>query len=85
MISFDIRGGRKEAYRFLNALKLARLAVSLGGTTTLAEHPSTMTHSDLDAKTKIELGINEKMVRLSIGVEYYADIIDDLDQAMNHV
>ena len=85
MISFDLRGGRKEAFRFLNSLKLARLAVSLGGTTTLAEHPSTMTHSDLDQKTKNDLGINENMVRLSIGVEYYADIIDDLEQAMSHV
>ncbi len=85
MISFDIRGGRKEAFRFLNSLKLSRLAVSLGGTTTLAEHPSTMTHSDLDQKTKNDLGINENMVRLSIGVEYYADIIDDLEQAMSHV
>ena len=85
MISFDLRGGRKETFRFLNSLKLARLAVSLGGTTTLAEHPSTMTHSDLDQKTKKDLGINENMVRLSIGVEYYADIIDDLEQAMSHV
>lgn len=84
MISFDIRGQRKEAFRFLNALKLVQLAVSLGGTTSHAEHPSTMTHSDLDTKTKTQLGISEKMIRLSIGVEYYADIIDDLEQAMDH-
>ena len=85
MISFDIRGGRREAFRFLNALKLVRLAVSLGGTKTLAEHPSTMTHSDLEAATKRELGVTESMVRLSIGVEYYADIIDDMRRAMDAV
>jgi methionine-gamma-lyase len=85
MVSFDIRGGRRQAFHFLNSLKLARLAVSLGGTKTLAEHPSTMTHSDLDVSTKRALGITEKMVRLSVGVEYYADIIDDLEQAMDQV
>jgi len=47
MISFDIRGGEAEAFRFLNALKLIKLAVSLGGTESLAEHPDTMTHSDI--------------------------------------
>lgn len=85
MVSFDIRGGRKEAFKFLNGLKLARLAVSLGGMQTLAEHTSTMTHSDLDAATKLESGITEKMIRLSIGTEYYADILDDLKQAMDGV
>jgi methionine-gamma-lyase len=85
MISFEIRGGRKEAFKFLNRLKLVRLAVSLGGMQTLAEHVSTMTHSDLDAATKLESGITEKMIRLSIGAEYYADIIDDLKQAMDGV
>ncbi len=85
MISFDIKDGRREAFQFLNALKLAHLAVSLGGMQTLAEHPSTMTHSDLEQREKSELGITEKMIRLSIGVEYYADILDDLNQAMNKV
>lgn len=85
MVSFDIRGGIKQAFRFLNSLKLARLAVSLGGTTTLVEHPSTMTHSDLNEETKKELGITEKMIRISVGVEYYADIIDDLEQSMKNV
>ena len=85
MVSFDIHGGKREAFRFLNSLKLIRLAVSLGGVTTLAEHPSSMTHSDLKDSTKKDLGITEKMIRISVGVEYYTDIIDDLEQAMKKV
>lgn len=85
MISFDIDGCEKDAFRFLNALRLVKLAVSLGGTESLAEHPSTMTHADVDADTKQELGISEKMIRLSIGVENDADIIADLKQALDHV
>ncbi len=85
MLSFDLRGGEREAFRFLNALKLVRLAVSLGGTKTLAEHPATMTHSDLDSGTKSMLGVSDRMIRMSIGVEYYADIISDLEQAMRRV
>lgn len=52
MISFDIKGGEKEAFKFLNELKLIKLAVSLGSTESLAEHPATMTHSDVDDKLK---------------------------------
>lgn len=82
MISFDVKGGEKEAFRFLNALKLIKLAVSLGSTESLAEHPATMTHSDVDAELKKEFSITEKMIRLSIGVENYEDIIYDLRQAL---
>ena len=82
MISFDIKGGEKEAFKFLNELKLIKLAVSLGSTESLAEHPATMTHSDVDDKLKKELSITEKMIRLSIGVENYEDIIFDIEQAL---
>lgn len=82
MISFDIKGGEKEAFAFLNKLRLIKLAVSLGSTESLAEHPATMTHVDVDAATKRNLNITEKMIRLSIGVEYYEDLIDDIDQAL---
>ncbi len=85
MISFDIRGGEKEAFIFLNSLKLIKLAVSLGGTESLAEHPASMTHSDVDAQLKMELSISGKMVRLSIGVENYEDIIYDLSQSFDAV
>lgn len=85
MISFDVVGGEKEAFQFLNALKLIKLAVSLGSTESLAEHPATMTHSDVEENHRKELSITEKMVRLSIGVENFSDIIWDIDQALNAI
>jgi methionine-gamma-lyase len=85
MLSFDIRGGEKEAFTFLNALKLIKLAVSLGSTESLAEHPATMTHVDIEEGHRHALGITEKMIRLSVGVEHYEDIIWDLEQAFKHV
>lgn len=85
MISFDIKGSEQEAFKFLNSLKLIKLAVSLGSTESLAEHPATMTHVDVDTKLRRELSITEKMIRLSIGVENYEDIIYDIDQALSKV
>ncbi|MFN3331612.1 MAG: cystathionine gamma-synthase family protein [Caldilinea sp.] len=82
IISFELVGGEAEAFRFLNELQLFHLAVSLGGTESLAEHPATMTHSDVDPEERIEMGITEKMVRLSIGVEHPEDLIADLEQAL---
>lgn len=82
MLSFDIRGGEAEAFQFLNSLKLIKLAVSLGGTESLAEHPATMTHVDVEPAHKEELSITGKLIRLSIGVEYYKDIIWDIEQAL---
>ncbi len=85
MISFNIRGGKKEAFRFLNHLKLIKLAVSLGSTESLAEHPATMTHSDVPPEEQRRMGISEKMIRLSIGVEHPEDLIADLEQALQAV
>jgi methionine-gamma-lyase len=85
MISFDVKGGEKEAFIFLNSLKHIKLAVSLGGTESLAEHPATMTHSDMDPADKEALKVTEKMIRLSIGVENYEDIIYDIEQALNQI
>jgi len=82
MISFDIKGGEKEAFAFLDNLQLIRLAVSLGGTESLAEHPQTMTHADVSPEDKIAMNITEKLVRLSIGVENYEDLIADVRQAL---
>lgn len=85
MLSFDIRGGEKEAFQFLNHLRHIKLAVSLGGTESLAEHPATMTHSDVPAEERAELHISDKLVRLSIGIEHFRDIISDIEQAMEKV
>ncbi len=83
MISFDVKGTEKDAFKFLNSLKLIKLAVSLGSTESLAEHPATMTHSDVDLTLRKALSITEKMVRLSIGVENFEDIIYDISQALD--
>jgi methionine-gamma-lyase len=82
MISFDIRGGEKEAFHFLNSLRLFKLAVSLGGTESLAEHPATMTHCDVDPDARECMGITGSMVRLSIGVEHPDDLVWDIGQAL---
>lgn len=85
MIAFDIDGGEKEAFDFLDSLKLFKLAVSLGSTESLAEHPGTMTHADIPPEDQREYGISERMVRLSIGVEHPQDLINDIDQALQQV
>ena len=82
MISFDVKGHEKDAFTFLNSLKLIKLAVSLGSTESLAEHPATMTHVDVDIELREKLSITEKMIRLSVGVEHYEDIIFDINQAL---
>lgn len=82
VISFDVRGGEPVAFRVLNALRLVRLAVSLGGTESLAEHPATMTHADIPPELQRRMGITPGMIRLSVGVEHFEDIIADLRQAM---
>lgn len=85
MISFDIVGGEEQAFKFLDSLKLIKLAVSLGGTESLAEHPQTMTHADVPFEEKERMYITEKLVRLSIGVEYCEDIIADISKALDKV
>ena len=82
MVSFDIHGGEREAFQFLNNLKLIKLAVSLGSTESLAQHPATMTHVGVDSDIKEKLGVTEKLVRLSIGVEYHEDLIWDIQTAL---
>lgn len=82
MISFEIDGGEPAAFRFLNALRLVHLAVSLGSTESLAEHPATMTHCDVPLAVRQRLGISPGLVRLSVGVEAAEDLIADLEQAL---
>ena len=81
LIAFDVKGGEEAAFRFLNSLKLVKLAVSLGGTESLAEHPGSMTHADVPPEEQARMGITPGLVRLSVGVEHYEDLIADLDQA----
>ncbi|HEV7229300.1 cystathionine gamma-synthase family protein [Brevundimonas sp.] len=85
--TFSIRlaGGEAEAFRFLNALRLFKLAVSLGGTESLASHPSSTTHSDYSPEAKARCGIGDDLVRLSVGIENVDDLFADLSQALTHL
>ena len=83
--SLYLKGGEKESFAFLDALKIAHLAVSLGGTETLASAPAAMTHLSVPPERKAALGITDNLVRISIGVEDPDDLIADFDQALEAV
>ncbi|HEY1605424.1 MAG TPA: cystathionine gamma-synthase family protein [Allosphingosinicella sp.] len=83
--SLYLKGGEREAFAFLDALKIAHLAVSLGGTETLASAPAAMTHLSVPDERKHALGITPNLVRVSIGVEDADDLIADFDQALASV
>lgn len=83
MIAFDIKGGEAEAFQFLNHLRMIKLAVSLGGTESLIQHPQTMTHCSLPQDLAQAMHITPKLIRLSVGVEHPDDIIADLKQALD--
>jgi methionine-gamma-lyase len=86
MLAFEIKdAGEAETFRFLNAVRLIKLAVSLGGTESLIEHPASMTHADVPRQEQIGLGITPGLVRLSIGIEHPEDLIADLAFALSRV
>ena len=81
MISFEIKGGEKEAVTLLESLQLFTLAESLGGVESLIEHPALMTHASITARERAEAGISDSLVRVSIGCEDKRDLMADLEQA----
>ncbi len=83
--SVFIKGGEVESFKFLDSLKIAKLAVSLGGTETLASHPAAMTHLSVPQERKDRLGITDNLVRISIGIEDPDDLIADFEQALAEV
>ena len=83
--SLYLKGGEKESFAFLDALKIAKLAVSLGGTETLASHPAGMTHLSVPDARKQALGITDNLVRISVGVEDADDLIADFTQALEAI
>ena len=82
MLSIKVKGGEKEAFTFLNNLKLIKLAVSLGSTESLIQHPASMTHAGMEADAKNALGITNNLVRLSVGIENSDDLIKDIENAL---
>jgi methionine-gamma-lyase len=83
--SLYLKGGEKEAFAFLDNLTIANLAVSLGGTETLASAPAAMTHLSVPEERKTQLDITDNLVRISIGVEDADDLIADFANALNAV
>ncbi|MBP1969756.1 methionine-gamma-lyase [Virgibacillus natechei] len=83
LISFEIHGGKVEAQQFLNKLSFLKIAVSLGDAETLIQHPASMTHAVVPEEARQEMRITDELIRLSVGLEAWEDIWEDLDQALN--
>ena len=85
MLSIDLRGGKKAAFEFLRNLRIARNAVSLGGVETLVCHPKTTTHSGFTEEEFAAAGVTDGLVRISIGIEDWRDLMTDFEQALEFV
>jgi O-succinylhomoserine (thiol)-lyase len=85
MLSFDIRGGKAAAFRFIEALTIFAFAESLGGVESLVEHPETMSHASMTAEARRAAGITEANVRVSLGIESADDLVADVEQALKTI
>ncbi|MGO4388066.1 O-succinylhomoserine sulfhydrylase [Microvirga sp. 2YAF29] len=85
MIALEVRGGKEAAFRFMNALKLIRISNNLGDAKSLVTHPSTTTHQRFTTELRAEMGISDGLVRLSVGLEHWEDLLADLTAALEHV
>jgi cystathionine gamma-synthase len=83
MVSFEVNGGIDGVQRFVNALQCFTLAESLGGVESLVAHPATMTHASMDAAARATAGIDESLLRLSVGIEHADDLVADLAAALD--
>ena len=82
MLAFEVKGGVEAGARLMDSVKLAALAVSLGGVETLISHPASMTHASMGREARLEGGVTDGLVRYSVGIEDVADLIADLEQAL---
>ena len=85
MIAFGLKGGLDAGRTVMDNVRLATLAVSLGGVETLIEHPASMTHAGMSREHREESGITDGLVRLSVGIEHVDDLIADLGQALSRI
>jgi cystathionine beta-lyase/cystathionine gamma-synthase len=85
MFSLDLRGGKRAAFDFLRNLQIARNAVSLGGVETLVCHPKSTTHSGFTEEQFAQAGVTDGLVRISIGIEDWRDLLADFEQALDAV
>ena len=82
IVAFEVKGGIESGRKFLDALQLCSLSANLGDTRTIATHPASTTHSKLSEEERLEVGITDGLVRISVGLEHINDIIEDLYQAL---
>ena len=82
LVTFEVKGGKEAAFRFMNALEIAKISNNLGDAKTIATHPATTTHQRLPQDQKDELGITPGLIRLSVGLEDAGDLVADLQQAL---
>jgi O-succinylhomoserine sulfhydrylase len=82
LVAFEVKGGKEAAFRFMNALEIARISNNLGDAKSIATHPATTTHQRLPQDQKDALGITPGLIRLSVGLEDAGDLIADLAQAL---
>jgi methionine-gamma-lyase len=85
MIAFELKGGLEAGRRMMDAVKLATLAVSLGGVETLIEHPASMTHASMAPADRLAAGFSDGLVRYAVGIEDVEDLIADLRQALDKI
>ncbi len=85
IVAFEVKGGRKAGERLINAVELMTIAVSLGDVDTLIQMPSSMTHSTYSSEELAAVGIPEGLIRISVGIEHYRDLLEDLSQALGKV
>jgi O-succinylhomoserine sulfhydrylase len=85
MIALEVQGGKEEAFRFMNALKLILISNNLGDAKSLVTHPSTTTHQRFSPELRAEMGISDGLVRFSVGLEHRDDLLTDLQQALAYV
>lgn len=85
VISFTIDGTKADAQKLLNSLSFLKIAVSLGDAETLIQHPATMTHSVIPEESRKQMGVTDQLIRVSVGLEAWEDIWEDLEQALNQL
>ena len=83
MVSFEVAGAEKEVDHILRALRVFTLAESLGGVESLVEHPVAMSHGSMEPERRKAAGINAQVIRLSVGIEDEADLLEDLEKALS--
>ncbi len=85
VFSFELDGGRDAAHAFLDALEMIDISNNIGDTKSLMTHPASTTHSSLTPEVRAEMGVSEGMLRISVGLEDVADVIEDLDRGLKAI